>query len=138
MTKDNSKYSSPPILGQLLSFIPKEIFNDAVKESQSDKWYKKIRTWDQFVFTFYAILTGSSSLRDVIANYALMGNKLAHCGIYNVPKRSSISDANSRLNSSVYGQLYQELYNSLNNDFGKPNIDQNNGRIRRYYKKNML
>ncbi len=110
MSKDSSKYSTQPILGQLLSFIPREIFKEAVNDCQSDKWYKKVRTWDQFVFMFYAILTGSSSLREVIANFTLMGNKLAHCGIYNVPKRSSISDANAKRNSNVYGKLYQELY----------------------------
>ena len=110
MIKGNSKYSSQPTLGQLLSFIPKEIFKEAVNDCQSDKWYKKVRTWDQFVFMFYAILTGSSSLREVIANFALMGNKLAHCGIYRVPKRSSISDANAKRNSGVYGKLYRELY----------------------------
>ncbi len=110
MIKDSSKYSSQPILGQLLSFIPTEIFKNAVKEHQSDKWYKKVRTWDQFVFMFYAILTGSSSLREVIANFALMGNKLAHCGISNVPRRSSISDANAHRQAPVFAQLYQALY----------------------------
>jgi len=52
-------------------FIPKEIFKGAVNDCQSDKWNKKVRTWNQFVFMFYAILTGNSSLREVIANFAL-------------------------------------------------------------------
>ncbi len=110
MNKDNSKYSSQPILGQLLSFIPREIFKEAVKESQSDKWYKKVRSWDQFVFMFYAILTGSSSLREVIANFALMGDKLAHCGIFHVPRRSTLSDSNAKRKSEVFAKLYKKLY----------------------------
>lgn len=110
MVKDSSNYSGQPVLGQLLSFIPKEIFTEAVKEYQSDKWYKKVKTWDQFVFMFFAILTGSPSLREVSRNFAMMGNKLAHCGIYKIPKRSSISDANAKRKADVFGQLYQELY----------------------------
>ncbi len=110
MAKDTSKNSSQPILGQLLSLIPKKIFQEAVEESQSDKWYKKVKSWDQFVFMFYAILTGSSSLREVIANFALIGNKLAHCGIFHVPRRSTLSDANAKRKSEVFARFYQKLY----------------------------
>ena len=79
-------------------------------EYQSDKWYKKVRAWDQFVFMFYAVLTGGSSIREVIKNFLLMGDKLFHCGIFNVPKRSSISDANAHRGSDVFGHLYLNLY----------------------------
>ncbi len=37
MAKVTSKNSSQPIPGQLLSFMPGEIFKEAVKESRSDK-----------------------------------------------------------------------------------------------------
>ncbi|MCK5701196.1 MAG: DUF4372 domain-containing protein [Cyclobacteriaceae bacterium] len=55
IVKDSLNYSGQPVLGQPLSFIPKEIITEAVKAYQSDKWYKKVKTWDQFVFMFFAI-----------------------------------------------------------------------------------
>jgi len=79
-------------------------------EYNSDKWYKKVKTWDQFVFMFYAVLTGGSSIREVMKNFMLMGDKLTHCGIFNVPRRSSISDANANRGASVFGHLYLQLY----------------------------
>jgi hypothetical protein len=101
---------SQPILGQLLSFIPRDLFKDSVQQCQSNKWYKRVMAWDQFVFMFYGVLTGSSSIREIIKNFMLMGDKLVHCGIFRVPKRSSISDANAKRGSQVFGHLYMQLY----------------------------
>ncbi len=110
MAKGNPFSCTNPVLGQLLSFIPNEIFKKCVSESESDKWYKKLKTWNHFVFMFYAILTGGSSLREVVKNFTLMGNKLQHLGLLSIPKRSSVSDANAKRNSKVYGLLYFNLY----------------------------
>lgn len=105
-----NNHCSQPILGQLLSFIPRDLFKKSVQEYESDKWYKKVKTWDQFVFIFYGVLTGSSTLREIIKNFMLMGDKLVHSGIFNVPKRSSVSDANINRNPEVFGYLYMLLY----------------------------
>lgn len=110
MAKSNPFSSSYSVLGQLLSFIPRELFQKCVSESQSDKWYKKLKSWDQFVFMFYAVLTGGSSLREVLKNFILMGSKLQHCGVFTVPKRSTVSDANARRNPELFALLYFYLY----------------------------
>lgn len=39
-----------------------------------------------------------------------MGDKLCHCGVFTIPKRSSLSDANANRSSSVFGHLYISLY----------------------------
>lgn len=110
-----SKVSSQPILGQLLSFIPRELFKKSVEAYSSDKWYKKVKAWDQFVFVFYGVLTGCSTLREIIKNFMLMGDKLVHCGVFNVPKRSSVSDANAKRDSQVFGHFYMQLYHHYKN-----------------------
>jgi len=110
MPKITANNCSQPILGQLLSFIPRDLFKNSVQEYESDKWYKKVKSWDQFVFMFYGVLTGSSTLREIIKNFMLMGDKLVHCGIFSVPKRSSVSDANANRNPEVFGHLYMQLY----------------------------
>ncbi len=110
MAKGNPFSCTNPVLGQLLSFIPREIFKKCVSESESDKWYKRLKTWDHFVFMFYAILTGGSSLREVVKNFTLMGHKLQHLGLLSIPKRSSVSDANAKRKARVYGLLYFNLY----------------------------
>lgn len=93
-----------------MSFVPRELFAQSVASYQSDKWYKRVKTWDQFVFLCYGVLTGSSTLREIIKNFTLMGGKLAHCGVFSVPRRSSVSDANGKRNPGVFGDFYLRLY----------------------------
>lgn len=110
MSKNTNNYAGQPILGQLLSYIPKELFQMSVSKYNSDAAHGTVSTWDQFVFMFYGVLTGSSTLREIRKNFALFGNKLAHCGIKNIPFKSSISDANRLRNPDVFGDLYMRLY----------------------------
>lgn len=110
MGKFTTEKCSVPILGQLLAFIPEELVKKSVHAYQSNKWYKKVMFWDQFVFMFYGVLTGCSSLREIIKNFLLMGNDLFSCHILKVPKRSSISDANAKRGPEIFGFLYMQLY----------------------------
>ncbi len=93
-----------------MGFIPHEVFKKCVAATESDKWYKKLKTWDHFVFMFYAILTGGSSIREVVKNLTLMSGKLLHLGLFRVPRRSTVSDANAKRGANIFGLLYFELY----------------------------
>lgn len=110
MSKDNNLYAGQPIIAQLLQFLPHQVVKQTFEQHQSDRYYKKVKTWDQLVFMLYAVLTGSSTLREVIQNFLLLGGKLSYCGLTQIPKRSSISDANARRKANVFGSLYIALY----------------------------
>lgn len=111
MSKDNNNlYAGLPIIAQLLQFLPPQVVKPTFEQHQSDRYYKKVKTWDQLVFMLYAVLTGSSTLREVIQNFLLLGGKLSYCGLTQIPKRSSISDANARRKANVFGSLYIALY----------------------------
>ncbi len=72
----NNFLSGHPIIAQLLSLLPKEIFNDVVKQEDSDRYYKKLNTVDHFICMFYAVLTRNSSLKGVCKNIGLIFLKL--------------------------------------------------------------
>jgi len=110
MDKSTNNFSGQPIFGQLLSYIPKEIFNSCVSIHNSEAAHKTVSTWDQFTFMFYGVLTGSATLREIAKNFALFGSNLAHCGIATIPARSSISDANRNRGAAVFGTLHTKLY----------------------------
>lgn len=110
MSKDKNLYAGLPIIAQLLQFLPQEVVKKTIEGQQSDRYYKKVKTWDQLVFMLYAVLTKSSTLREVIQNFLLLGGKLSYCGLTQIPKRSSISDANAKRKSNVFGSLYMALY----------------------------
>lgn len=109
MSKNTKNYSGQPFLGQLLGFIPKDIFELIVLKNNSDAAHGSVSTWDQFVFIIYGVLTGTSTLREIGLNLAHMGDGLAQCGVNQIPARSSISDANSERSSKVFGDLYLSL-----------------------------
>ncbi|MFK7899514.1 MAG: DUF4372 domain-containing protein [Cyclobacteriaceae bacterium] len=74
MSKNTDFSASNPSFCQLLSFVPRDLFKKCVSEHNSDKWYKTMKTWDQFVTMSYAVLTGTSSLRSIELNFSLLGN----------------------------------------------------------------
>lgn len=110
MSKSTNFYAGQPILGQLLNYIPKEIFAQSVSAYSSDDAHRTVSSWDQFTFMFYGILTGSATLREIAKGFAIFGHKLAHCGIKSIPARSSISDANRDRNADMFGDFYMRLY----------------------------
>lgn len=59
----NNFLSGHPIIAQLLALIPKEVFDQCVKQENSDKYYKKLKTKDHFICMFYAVLTKNGSPR---------------------------------------------------------------------------
>lgn len=110
MVKNTNNFSGQPILGQLLSFIPQDIFKKCVFAHQSEGAHKTVSTWSQFTFMFYGVFTGSSTLREIAKNFTLFGSHLAHCGIATIPARSSVSDANRDRDAAIFGTLYNRLY----------------------------
>ena len=63
-SKDNFS-SGHTIIAQLLSLIPKEIFKEVIEQEGSDRYYKKLKSTDHFIYMFYAVLTRNGSLREV-------------------------------------------------------------------------
>lgn len=102
--------SGHPIIAQLLSMIPKEIFNQVVEQENSDRYYKKLKSADHFICMFYAVLTRNGSLREVCKNISLIAQKLIPFGFKQLPARSTLSDANRKRDSKVFALIYLRLY----------------------------
>jgi hypothetical protein len=94
MSKNTNIYAGVPILGQLLGFFPKEMFEESVAKFDSDSAHKTVDTGHQFAFMCYGILIGGGSLREIGKNLLIFGPNLAQCSIISIPAKSSISDAN--------------------------------------------
>ena len=110
MSKNTNIYAGLPILGQLLAYATREIFNKCVKLHNSDAAHGTVSTWAQFTFMFYGVLCRGSSLRGIESQFAFFGDNLAHCGISVIPARSSISDANRDREADVFASYYSMLY----------------------------
>jgi hypothetical protein len=51
-----TKLAGQPVLCQLLSFLPRQIVIDCVKEHGSDRYYKTLTTYNQLVFMLYGVV----------------------------------------------------------------------------------
>ncbi|NNT94679.1 DUF4372 domain-containing protein, partial [Stutzerimonas nitrititolerans] len=56
---------SPIRLSHILQFIPRAAFNAAVKQSQADRYVKKVSSWDLLVTLLLGQLTQARSLRSL-------------------------------------------------------------------------
>jgi hypothetical protein len=111
----NKYLSGQPILCQLLSFIPRDLFDQVVTENGSDRYYKTMTSFKQFVFLFYGVVMRCRSLKNVCKNLLLLENKLLYLGITKLPAVSTLSDANINRSSEVFACLYQRLYQYYKN-----------------------
>ncbi|MFQ3576808.1 MAG: IS4 family transposase [Cytophagales bacterium] len=110
MQSNKEFISGQPIIGQLLSLIPNDIFKEAETATNSDKYYKKLNSKSHFIILFYATLTRNSSLREVCKNITLVFSRLIQFGFKHLPCKSTLSDANNRRSSEYFEKIYYLLY----------------------------
>jgi len=93
-----------------MSFIPKELVNQAVEAHSSDSRYREMTTYRHLVFMLYGVISRCHSLNNLRKSLLFLENKLSYLDIINLPARSTLSDANKNRESAVFGTLYNLLY----------------------------
>lgn len=106
----NTHFFGQPVFSQLLSFIDKSVLIKVKAKHQSDRYYKKFDTWQHLVTMLYCSFSGATSLRELSTGLLAWQNKLVHIGMPSSPKRSTISDGNSKRPSEVFRDLYIGLF----------------------------
>lgn len=106
----NTHFFGQPIFSQLLSFVDKSILFKVKAKHQSDRYYKKFDTWQHLVTMLYCSFSGATSLRELSTGLLAWQNKLVHIGMPSSPKRSTISDGNSKRPSGVFKDIYMGLF----------------------------
>jgi len=106
----STNFSGTPIIKQILKFIlPTDISRTAEKYN-SDRYYKKFKTYDHLVTMIYATISGVSSLRELSTIMLACEGRISHLNLKHFPKRSTLSDANKKRSSKVFGEIYSKLY----------------------------
>jgi len=65
----------------------------------------------------YCVISGATSLREIVSGLGIAQGKLNHLGIDYVPPRSTLSDGNMNRPANVFKSIYQHLYQRY-----KPNL----------------
>lgn len=104
-----------PILGQIINYLDRQKINRTACKNNSDRYYKKFKTYDHLVTMMYIVFSGCTSLREITSIMHACEGRLNHLGLKHFPKRSTVSDANKRRPSKVFGEIYFDLLN----EYGK-------------------
>lgn len=110
MNKSNN-FSGQPIIKQLLKLLSPSIIARTVSEHNSDRYYKRFKTYDHLVTMLYATLGGVSSLRELSTILLACEGRIGHLNLKDFPKRSTLSDANKNRSSEVFAKIYYGLFN---------------------------
>lgn len=118
-------YYSNTIFNQLLSFLPRYQFNQFVGQHKSDRYIKKLTTWNQLVALLYVQSTGKESLRDIKTGLKLHQEQWYHLGVGSVAK-SSLFYANNNRSYEIFEKLFHSLPEQCKNVTADKNFKFNN------------
>lgn len=102
-------FSGTPIIKQILKFIPQIDINRTAERYNSDRYYKKFKTYEHLVTMLFATMSGVSSLRELSSVFLAFEGRINHLNLKDFPKRSTLSDANKKRTSKVFGAIYSKL-----------------------------
>ncbi len=120
MSKDKTKkLVGQPIMNQLLRLIPKHMISDISRDTQCDRYYKKIPLSKHLITMLFGVLSRCNSIREICAGMLLCEGKLSHIGLEKVIPKSTLADANRDRDCEVFESLYYkmiQLYSSVLSD----------------------
>lgn len=103
-------FTGQPIFSQVLSFIPKAAVDRLAGDFEADRYCRHFTTYNHLVSLLYAVFNKCNSIRELTSGLLAWEDRINHLGINRFPKRSTLSDANSRRSEQVFGKIYEMLY----------------------------
>jgi len=104
-----SFFTGQPIFNQVLSFLPKQLIGRIAAEHKADYYCKRFTTYEHLITLLYAVFNQCNSLREVSTGLLAWEQRIGHLGMKHHPRRSTISDANSRRSAEVFETIYMKL-----------------------------
>lgn len=80
------------------------------RENGGERYVKKFNAWCHLTIMLYAVIMRFDSLREITSATMMECRKLGHLGIKDLPRRSTLADANARRSEKVFGKIYSSLY----------------------------
>jgi hypothetical protein len=107
---ESTFFTGQPVFNQLLRLMPRSIIAKMTQKHQSDRYYKKFKSYDHLVTMLYATFHGCKSLREVTTGMMACTTRLNHLGINYMPRRSTLAEANHNRTERFFAELYHNLY----------------------------
>lgn len=123
----SSYFTGQPIFSQLLKLIGKDLVAALARSQGTDRYCKSFFSYDHLVAMLYACFFEVTSLRELTTGLQANSFRLKHLGLQSSPRRSTLSDANTRRDASFFEQIYKSLYDRYFPDSRSPATAQSHG-----------
>jgi hypothetical protein len=98
-----------PIFSQIIKILPKNKFDMLVKRYQSDRYYKKIFSWEQLILMLYGVFSRCDSMGELCDSMRALGGNLNYLGMENSPAKSTAGDALRDRPNELFRDFYLML-----------------------------
>ena len=99
-----------PVYGQLIKSLDKEKIIEMSRKHGGEKYIKSFDGWHHLLTMLFAVIMRFDSLREIEASMLAEVRKLGHIGLNSLPRRSTLSDANTRRSEKFFEDVYRDLY----------------------------
>ena len=106
----STHFFGQPVYGQLIKRLNKEKILQISRSLGGERYVKSFDGFTHLLTMLYAVIMRFDSLREIETSMIAEVRKLHHIGIETVPKRSTLSDANSRRSDKFFEEVYRNLY----------------------------
>ena len=99
-----------PVYGQLIKRLDKDKIIEMSRNHGGERYVKSFDGWHHLLTMLYAVILRFDSLHEIEASMLAEVRKLGHLGLKTIQRRSTLSDANSRLSEKFFEDVYRDLY----------------------------
>ncbi len=102
------------LFSQILNYIDRNLFTQAVEKYDTDKHNKGINSWTHLVSMLFCHLSKAQSIREITNGLRSITGNLNHLGIQGkTPTKSSLSYINTHRNWQMFREYYFSLFEQL-------------------------
>jgi hypothetical protein len=98
------------LFSQITSLCTRQQLSPLIHQTKADRYYKHLRCYEHFISMLYCVVSGCTSLREIVSGLGVAQGKLNHLGINYVPPRSTLSDGNKKRSADTFKNIYHFLY----------------------------
>src|SRR5690606_12748386 len=120
-----TRNSGMPVLGQLLSFIPRSNFNRVVGQLGTDRYVKRFTSWNHLVCMLFTVIENVGGIRELCSGLAAHNQSLKHLGMSSMPCRSTVSDGNKNRSSELFEKTFLSIYKQHYQYFSDSSLPKN-------------
>lgn len=106
----STNYFGQHLFSQISFLCNKATLQPIIAKTNANRYYKRLHFYEHFISMFYCVLSGCTSLREIVSGLGIAEGKLNHLGIDYVPPRSTLSDGNKQRSSDTFKAVYEHLY----------------------------